>query len=40
MSDFDIIVCWSCGKEFNEKQHQENDGYCIHCDAGVIIDDD
>lgn len=35
----DIVKCWSCGNNMTYIQRSENDGFCIHCNAEIILDD-
>ncbi|WP_215900237.1 hypothetical protein [Acinetobacter ursingii] len=36
-SSNDQIVCWSCNQNMPSKQHGNNDGFCIHCNAEIEI---
>lgn len=33
------LKCWSCDKWMTYQEHSENDGFCIHCNNEIELDD-
>mgnify|MGYP000750348415 CR=1 FL=1 len=33
----DGIKCWACDEYMTLNTHAENDGHCIHCQAGIQL---